>query len=195
MIALTFDPDKHEYRLDSVVLPHVTEITDQLVDFSMVAPEVLKKAQRRGQAVHFACELDDKHILDEESVHPNIMPYLQAWRKFKEDTKFSAAYIEERIFSRQHGYAGTLDRAGSLNGKRCLIDLKARDTITPEVALQTAAYSNALSEMTGYLVEARYALQLKSDGSYRLTQYKDPRDISIFLAALNVHKWRQQHVR
>lgn len=173
-------------------MPNVTTVLAPLMDWSKVSPEVLEDAQRLGTAVHKATELDDHKDLDEETVDEAVLPYLLAWRSFRGDSGFMPVAIEERIFCKRHFYAGTLDRIGWLNGKRVLIDIKT-GILTAAAGPQLAAYQEAKNHRTKDKVEKRYAVQLKGDGTYSLKEYTDPTDLTVFLALLTLHNWRQMH--
>ena len=58
MAELTFDPEKHIYRLDGFIIPSVTQVMKPLSDekYKDVDQEVLDAAAKRGTAVHSACE-------------------------------------------------------------------------------------------------------------------------------------------
>ena len=192
MDSLTFDPETHTYRRDGVLVPNVTSIIDCLPDYSMVAAEVMEHAANLGDAVHAATELDDQDDLDEESVHPMVMPYLEAWRRFRADTGFEPEAIEARVYHPRHNYAGTLDRVGRLNGAKVVLDIKS-GVVGAWVGVQTAAYQEAWNWRRAEKATARFSVQLKRDGTYRLHPYRDPSDWSVFLACKTLHDWRKRH--
>lgn len=61
--------------------------------------------------------------------------------------------IEAPVYSLTHGYAGTLDCLGLVNGELTLLDWKSSPRIYPEMRLQNIAYRTALEEMTGAKAE------------------------------------------
>ena len=191
---LTFNEADHKYYLNGIPVPSVTQALSVIVDFSMVRPEVLENARIRGQAVHLATELDDQGTLDESSLAPVLVPYLDAWRLFRQQTGFVPENIEERVYNSKHLYAGTLDRIGTLEkrfAKRVLIDIKARAVMTDDIGPQLDAYARAWEEMTGEdLRDHRYSVQLKPDGKYKLHHYTNPHDFGAFLGCLSIFNWR-----
>lgn len=199
--TLTFNPERHEYRLGDQVLPHVTQVTDSLQSYSGVSDKVMREAADRGRAVHLATQLWDEDDLDVDSLPDTVRPYLDAWIRFREETGFEPGLIEFRVHSRTFGYAGTLDRTGSFHKLRgirpdqpALIDLKATYKIMAAVGPQTAGYLHALHETLGNkITRRRFAVQLKPDGTYRLEECKDPSDWSVFLSALTLTNWRARH--
>lgn len=193
---LTFDQERHEYRLDGRKVPGVTEVLDQLVDFRFVKAEVLERARRLGTAVHVACELHDKGTLDESTVVPAVAPYLAAYRKFLAEVAPEWRGVEEKVCHELHRYAGTLDRRGFVFKRRAVLDIKS-GAATATVGLQTAAYLEAHDSIYGADVDspARFALYLREDGTYALEEIKTSRqnDFRTFLSALNLYNWRTAH--
>lgn len=84
-------------------------------------------------------------------------------------------------------YAGTLDRYGTLSGKRAILDIKTAASIgTPTKVLYTAAqnlYRMAIEPE--YAVEALYILQLKKDGKYRLIELEIQDELALSCIALH----------
>jgi hypothetical protein len=188
---IEFKPETHEYFIDGFRYPSVTEILQIANNFSAVNKELLVRSQHFGTAVHKACELWDEKKLNEEILSPPIIPYLDAWKKFIEETGFTILASEYRIAS-MYGYAGTLDRYGILDGKHVIIDIK---TGIPQrtTALQTAAYAQAIGEGGGQ-IDGRYSIQLKPL-RYSLQAYTNDRDFFSFKSFLDVYKWRENNVR
>lgn len=196
---LEFDAATHRYRLDGQPVPGVTSITDTLIDFGGIAPSVLEAARDRGTAVHLMCQYVDEGGVDESSLDPALLGYLAAYRRFLLDTGVIWTDIEQRVCSRLYRYAGTLDRVGALpqvrKTRRVLVDIKAVAQIQPAVGPQTAAYTQAYRETFPRhpTIQARFALQLKPDGSYKFHECREESDLSVFIAAKTIHEWRARH--
>lgn len=199
---LEFDRPSHTYRLDGLPVPNVTSVTDALSSYAGVPAEVLRRKAEIGEAVHYATELDDGNDLDDASLPDEIRGYVGAWRRFKADTGFAATFIEQPVASKLYRYAGTLDRIGVFHRHKrvrpntlCLLDLKTTYAILPAVGPQTAAYAQAWNESASPRLRAtrRFAVQLDTDGTYRLHECDDVTDLSVFLAALALKNWRQRH--
>jgi hypothetical protein len=194
---LTFNAERHEYKLDGTKVPSVTQITAPLMDFTGIPQGVLERKRQIGTALHKAIEL---HLADDlvfESIALPVVPYFEAYLKFVNDTGFITRNSEMKVASEKYGYAGTLDLDGVLNKRLSQIDFKTTATLSPAVAIQTAGYEQAANEMPdvdslGKVLD-RYALWFKPDGSYKLVQYKDKMDFQIFLSLLNVFKFKQKH--
>jgi len=178
---LTFDPIKHEYKWNDEVVYSCTQYLNMagLVDARWFTEE----SRNRGTAVHVATELLDKGRLDESTLHPLIKPYVEAYKLFLVESGFKCDLIEHRVFYAPMRVAGTLDRTGSFNKKKVLIDIK---TGTPSAwaKLQTAFYEDCLPER-----HERYVLQLKATGKYKLHKYSNRSDIKIFQSLVSVVNW------
>ena len=191
MADLAFDAAAHRYTKDGILVPNVTGVLEPIIDYAGVPAWTLERARQIGSAVHLATELDDRDDLVEDSVATEIVPYLDAWRRFRLETGFVPETIEERVFSPRHWYAGALDRSGPApdNGDPSLFDIKSTSTLMPSTGPQLAAYLEARNYRRKDKVKRRFAVQLKPDGTYRLQEYKDKADFSVFLACLTLHNW------
>ncbi len=178
------------YLIDGTFYPRVTKILARLTDFSRIDPETLEYARQRGTAVHQATNLDDAGTLDPETVDPAVTPYLEAWRRFRSDTNLEILESEKTVWSTRHRYAGTLDRIARIHGCLWVLDIKT-GILGRSVGLQLAAY--AATQGTG--IQKRAAVQLRPGEipSYRLIQYKDHADFTVFMACLTLHNWEIQH--
>lgn len=180
---IQFDPSTHTYTLNGVVVPSVTQILREcgIIDTSRYAPG----SAERGTAVHLACQLHDENDLDEASLDPQIVPYLEGWRRFIKECAFEPQSIEQIVVSGTYGYAGTLDRTGLLYGRPAILDIKSGSP-EPWASLQLAGYAEALGEPN----RRRLAVHLPGDGTYRLHEYRDPSDRRVFLSAVAVCQWK-----
>ncbi len=82
----------------------------------------------RGSYVHDATYFDDIDDLDEDTVAPEIMPRLEAWRKFKRESGFVIEQCEIPMMSKDYLFAGKPDRTGHFptgNLKRAAVELRA----------------------------------------------------------------------
>lgn len=167
--TLTFNEEAHAYKLDGRPIPSVTTILQAagLIDYRFVKKEDREFYLTRGRFVHTATELLDHKDLDYNSLDPVIKPYVDGYRKFKCDTGFIPEMIEFQSYNASLWYAGTLDRVGMLNGNRVIVDFKS-GTVAKWVAIQTIG---GYAQMEGVgVVSAGYGLELKADGTYRLSE-------------------------
>lgn len=177
-----FDCDTHTYRSDGVVIPSVTDCLSSagLSDFSGIAPDVLERKRVLGQHVHSACEYLDQNDLIWESVRPECVPYISAYKKFKFDTGFQPQLVERRGVAIINGskVGFTLDRFGAWRGLPFIVDLKcgAQEGISWRVQLAGYELCLPFCDREGVSLPApmacgRAAVMLKPDGTYKVFRY------------------------
>ena len=182
-----FEEDGHKYFLDDSEIPSVTQVIGAVLDGN--AGFYTEESRMRGTVVHLACELDDLGQLDESALDDEIMPYLAAYQKFKQEHLCEWEGIEERLCHETYGFAGTIDRRGIVVSNRTVLDIKtgAKSDIHD---IQLAAYVMLLNHTHTH----RFILQLDDDGTYSLHQICRNTlrgDINIFLSALAVFTWKK----
>lgn len=118
-----FEADGHIYTHSGVRLESVTEIlkAEGFIDTRFYDDW----SRDKGSMVHLATHYDDMGELDEQSLDPVIVPYLEAWRKFKRESGFVVERSEVPMMSTVYKYAGTPDVIGELPGriKRAAVEL------------------------------------------------------------------------
>ena len=181
---LEFNKKLHEYRYDGVLIPSVTQIIQdvRLSDFGMINRRVLEIAQERGTCVHLACELYDKGQLDESSVDPELVGYLEAWKKFYSD--FKPEFIEiEKMYYDERGFAGTIDRLARVGKITTLIDIKTGGK-SKSHEVQLGGYSLFIDP------QRTQTIYLSKDGKYKVQPHNTTRGQSVFLSALEIYKYK-----
>lgn len=173
---IQFNEATHTYTKNGVILPSVTEITRFLAyDYKTDRPWLAEEAARRGTAVHEACMLMDYGEEPEE--FPEIAGYLTAYRRFLADCRPDWTLIEHPMGSVGMGYAGTLDRFGTMQGKAVLLDIKSGSVLHhPAVAAQLVGYWWLLLN-EGFAADQMMALRLDKSGVYELKEEKDGWDL------------------
>lgn len=192
---IQFDESKHEYTLDGVRIPGVTEILSPITadGYSKINPAVLERAAMKGTLVHEWCEMFD-YGCAEDFMPSEVVPYCQAYADFIRDYRPAWEKIEDIVYSDYYGYAGRLDRFGRIDGELSVVDIKtiASPSMKTHISVccQTAAYAYAI----GLSDAKRYALYLKPDGEYRLfdcEEYEEKNNFGgwdIFSTLLTLHK-------
>jgi hypothetical protein len=199
---LQFDESTHTYTLGGMIIPSVTQVLSSvgIVDYSRVPPHVLAEAAERGTAIHRACRFLDENDLDESVLCPWIIPYLEAWKKFKLLHNPGFVLIERPLTACINGmaFAGTPDRVGTMGDIPYIIEIKTGDESMERAwKVQTAAYAMLAPKRRTNPFQYRGAsIQLFGDGTYRKSgDYADPKDAQIFLAALAIHVWKTNNSR
>jgi hypothetical protein len=202
--VLAFDPATHTYRVDGAPVTSVTQYLEDAgltPDYSVVAPTVLQHARERGIHIDACCDLLDADDLDWRSVHPEAMPYVEAWLAFREHEGFTPIASQVPLYHPTYGYAGTTDVVGVLPGSRpTIVERKTTAKMAATYALQTAGYGleglwyappgGGVLSPVPWEHPVRLGVQLKRDGSYVLVPYDDPEDYAAFLGVVALGRWR-----
>jgi len=190
-MQVTFEHETHTYRDSTgIVVPSVTQILAGagLIDYSMY--QGAEYAAARGTAVHLACQYWDEGDLDYDGLDPEIVPYLDAWIRYREDSGFKPKLIEHMVSCDMPPFAGLLDRFGEIKEVDCLVDIKTGQP-HPATALQLAAYAEGLGVLGAC---KRIAVYLRNDGKYKVERYRnDMADWNAFRSAYTVYQWKQEH--
>jgi len=179
------DRSTHTYTPN---LPSVTGILKAvgLIDTAFFTEE----GRERGTAVHLACEYLDQGDLDESTIDPQIVGYLDAYKKFKAASGWQFEWIEVPVTDKAHTYAGMFDRALSSRPRK-LLDIKT-GAHQPWHSVQSAAYVNCMDDPFSY---SRYGLYLQKDGKFSIREFPKAEymsDLAIFQSALNIYYWREK---
>lgn len=175
-MSLEFDPVEHRYTIGGREILSVTKVLELagIIDYSMLPADIREFALARGTAVHIATQYDDQGILSEESLDPELLGYIRAWRKFRYETRWENLFIEYRGYQTVWDYAGTADRIGwfqySTNTETCVLDIKT-GRAPGWVALQLAAYSELVNLKAYGEVLGRVSVELHADGTYRMETF------------------------
>ena len=206
MDNLVIDRDQGVYRFSEkgkeYQFPTVTTVLDSIFPFEWGTEWALE----RGRKVHRATALldgwGDGSGLDWSTVHPSLLPYVEAYAKFKAEAKMTPVVIEVPMRSMKYRYACTPDRIVSFKRGRkevwAILDIKT-GSLDPKTALQLAAGLQAFKEtpwMPGLpksgLVE-RLALVLRNDGTAKPTWFEDQGDLGVFVSLLHAHEWGRKN--
>lgn len=189
MAKLLFYDPTHTYTLDGEVIPSVSELTRFISReiYSDVNQFTLDRAAGRGTAIHKATEVLDKYGTVEVS-DDDVLPYVKAYLAFRREHVVEWEKIEWPVSHPSGEYAGTIDRYGTVDGKRTLADIKTISAMDPghrklyEACLNL--YRMAIEE--GRPVERLLLIWLKKDGSYKLVDL--PIDDVLATACLALHR-------
>ena len=191
MPTFNYDPNKHEYTKDGVVMPSLTEILQSvgIVDASWFNDY----ARERGTFVHKATALYDMRMLDTETLDPQLRPYLDAWLLFLFQANIQTPmHIEEPLFHETLNYGCTPDR----RKESLIVEIKT-NKLPWWCAIQTAGQELAIIQGVGPHAPRlrRIGVELHADGSYKMEEYKDKNDREVFLGALAVHQRKLKEMK
>ncbi len=147
------------YDVDGIWYPRVTKILEikskpalenffKEMESYARADEVKNKSAAEGTLMHETIQnlLTGTH--PPRRIPAEVEPGVAAFQKFNDQRKieFHPEFVERRLWSSRHRYAGTLDALAWVDGKFGVLDIKTSTGFYPEYNLQTAAYVTALQE-------------------------------------------------
>ena len=158
----------------------------------------------RGRMIHLATALYDYGTLDESSLDYRIVPYLEAFKSYREqfpfiETDYPDRNIEIVLGDHVYDYAGTLDRND--------IEIKAGKP-EPWHRIQLAAYQN-LATLNGLDKVPKEILYLNAGEhetlipelarpNCRIVEPKPKElreDLNTFLCGLRIVKWKRENIK
>jgi hypothetical protein len=173
---LHFDDVNHIYTYNGTVIPSVSELMKRAgltTDYSMVNPDVLEKARRRGLRVHEITEILDRGdspdlSIVERDIYDDVMRMVHAYGRFKSDYKPELIENEKRLVyfwedADYPVYGGTMDRVFRIDGVEYTGDIKCTSTMPVSVGVQTEMYDR-MRRGGGNLM----ALRLDKQGGYHV---------------------------
>lgn len=102
------------------------------------------KRKVEGSTIHEIAErIIGGEALSPDVFDPRIAAKVRAFQRWLAEAKPEYEAMEAAVFSREYGYAGTLDAIVTIGGKRIVLDYKDSADSYPEHALQLAAYRHA----------------------------------------------------
>lgn len=202
-LTLEFIEETHEYRLDGVVVPGVTQILDA---FGMRDTRHCSETARAiGEATHKCIHYLNEDDLDWKTLDPAISGHVQAYINFKAETGFRSLLAEQQLAHPIRRYAGTLDDFGWLHDCLTLIDYKT-GAPAPWHALQLAGYHELVSANAtalglahpSELPAAWVVVHLREDGTYQIRPIATRADFrrahARFLALVDLYHFRGSYI-
>ena len=151
----TFDPEKHEYRINGRRVEGVTQVLRDILPGWKASEFFLGK----GRAVHAAAAFVARGIAFEHD--PRISGQVEAVRKFFREVKPTVIAVEQPVYSTRYLYGGTLD-AVLIIDRSLVVDYKAH--VTKATVYQCAAYSLALPKFVRHGI----GIEFHDDGTYKM---------------------------
>ncbi len=160
----------------------------------------MTKASEIGSQVHALVEwtlLGELGLLPgpAPSISPAAAGAFSAWQKWRETVKLKPIAVEQTVWSRKHGFAGTLDLLAEVNGELAVVDWKTGKAVYSEAHLQNAAYRMGIREMghgnpvKGYIVRLP---KNEADPQFEAVEAdNEESSFRIFLNVLELWKWNQ----
>lgn len=196
--------DHAYYDETGLSVPGTTSLLEAagMVCYQHIPAKILEHKAEIGTAAHAAAHYYDEGDLNEATVDGEVIPYVNAWKKFRRETDFVPELLEHRGVSAvvcsghwrsltalklKHGW--TLDRKGHMTvyGRRKRVLLEIKCTANEEVSWgpQTASYELA-SRQPGEEACLRIAVWLRPNETYRLRLLSEVMDYQIWKVALRL---------
>jgi hypothetical protein len=118
-----------------------------------------------------------------------------AFEDWAKSVRLKPVLIEQTVYSKVHGFAGTMDVLARVNGVLTEVSIKTGKAVYGEAHLQSAAYVTALVEM-GYLPPAGGSLIVRlpknlDDPQFEVVQAPPAADLlPVFLAVKTLWTWQ-----
>lgn len=181
---------------------------DGLWDLSKGASNDIKlTAARRGTATHHLIEgktREGLQIVDGD--WDSVGPMYESFKLWAKERNFEPVVNEVPVWSDKHGYKGTLDCIGNVDGVMTLLDWKTSNSIGLDYRLQLAAYWYAYKESCRAPEDVKMIRIVRFGGrsdkesqTKDLVQYEEliidseeeiAVDFNAFLACKRLHDWK-----
>ena len=173
------------------------KVVDHIAEGIKTAHKVIsEEAKQTGHIVHDWCERailwklghgEQPEIITEPS---DVANSINAFREWVKETKIEWVSTEEKVYNREHKYAGTVDAVGRIGGNLCVMDFKTSNAIRKEYYLQVSAYAKAIEDIYGEPVDVCYILRFdKKSGEFQEKAVDPYAHWDAFLAAKQLHHW------
>lgn len=158
---------------------------------------VSKEARELGTRVHKKAERWLTKGTDQDALIIEMMQIANkkerlactAMFKFFKKYKFKPIALEGKCYSKEHGYAGTIDFYGDVDGKLTVLDYKTSTGIYSGYPLQSTAYAWAKHE-EGYKVDQTMIARFGKNGVLEVLIEKDwKKHFPAFLAAQTLKEY------
>lgn len=194
---LTFEEEKHIYKLNGKYVPAVSTVMKPLSQalYKDVDESVLNKAASRGTAVHNAIE--NYVMFGITDIEESYAGYFGAFRDWWKEINPEPLATECRVYHKFLRYAGTADMPVVIGNERILIDFKTSASVNKMLTgVQLEAYAKAY-ESHGLFFDGKAVLHLKSDGNYGWHFYpkNDTESWEVFGALMTVHNHIKKYKR
>lgn len=189
-MKVEFDPEIHQYKIDGVIVPSVTQILGQ-------DSEVFKYAARkkglpdnyyadRGTEIHRITQVYDETGNAEQFKDHEWYGYLKAWIKFRTENEIEIYGREMIVASKELMLAGILDVLCEMYHYKWLLDIKSGSR-TPTHKIQVSGYKLLYEQDTRNrakrIPEKLGCVYIRKNGNYSFEEYKyDPYEVEYLRA-------------
>ena len=172
----------------------VTEILSPWSDFSMIRPDVLKRAADRGTRAHNFCAAYATGVFIPGKVDEDCQGYLDSFKRWFDLLVDEVLFCEVEMKDSTFGFMGHPDLGLTLkDGRRVIPDIKTPITKQKTWPVQCSAYRHManLPENGAHKIEQIASLRVcPKGGTAKMDFYDNPNELfGIFLGSLNAYKY------
>jgi len=122
--------------------------------------DIKEKSANEGTLIHETVQAI--MVGESPTIEPEIKPSVEAAIKFIEqhNIQIDPEYIEKRVMSDDHRFAGTVDAVALIDGKFGVMDIKTSQAIYRDYSLQTSAYMDALKDQFKGGLQTRWIFRI-----------------------------------
>lgn len=160
-----YNEEKHEYYVDGVKKPTVTEIADPISfqRLDALQKQMVERARQRGSRCH---ELFEQYLLigelDIEEIETDYIPYVQQFVLWAKTYKPKVLFTEKKLFD--YEFCGTCDLICEIDNKTILVDYKTTSVADKKsLSVQLEGYYR-LCQRYNINIDDCYYLHIKKDG-------------------------------
>jgi hypothetical protein len=176
---------------------HYRQVAQRAADIGSVVHDFL---HQHLSAIAYRTPEPQRPVPDEvltEEMCEQANNAIDAGLQFFDEHEMKPVTMEQPVWSPTHGYVGTDDFIGLVDGEMCTCDYKTSKSLYPEVWLQTAAYQAAYQEEhPSTVIKARWGINTGKDGTlYTERRASDlfEEDFEAFLALMKIWRWDRAH--
>ena len=165
------------------------EWVDEVIEEGRRRPEEVKtEAGDFGTQAHILIDAVLKG--EKPEIPPELDPLMASFDAWRRAADFDFRSTEQMVYSAKYKYAGTLDAVAYRGGRIVAVDWKTSNGLYLEYALQVAAYSKALEEMSGEVVSEAWIVRL--DKRTLEVEVREVRDMDTAFIAFRaaLYLWR-----
>lgn len=120
---------------------------------------------------------------------PRAASGVQAALRWIADNNVKFVFTERKIYSPEHGYAGTADALAYVNGVLSLLDWKTSNAIRTEYRFQVAAYAHAIEQELDLDIQQSFVIRLGKENAelevLHISKEEQRHDLTVFLSLLD----------
>jgi hypothetical protein len=187
------------------------ELTNIFSNASTQHTRKKEDAANLGTLAHAWVEAHIKALLNNTSqpempINQTLQNLVNAFLKWERIHHVTYHESEKKIYSKKHGYAGTMDIEATVDDELCVVDLKTSNHIVDEYRFQVSAYMGARIEELKKKYKAYWIIRVGKEKKvdqngieevefeairYEVkTEFK--KDFKTFLASLTIYKRLQE---